>query len=87
MQAGDGEGRFGPTDQHQRTPQISRLYLVIFAVTIGGKVDTAGTGVVGNFELSTVAPLDKINPPFPYVVVLRKQRRYPAHCGIQERCT
>ena len=72
MQAGDGEGRFGPTDQHHRTLQISRLYLVTVAVTIGGKVDTAETGVGGDFELSTVAPLDKIDPPFPYVVVLRK---------------
>ena len=46
MQAGDGEGRFGPTDQHQRTLQISRLYLVTVAVTIRGKVNTAGTGDV-----------------------------------------
>ena len=46
MQAGDGEGRFGPTDQHQRTLQISRLYLVTVAVTIGGKVDTAETVMV-----------------------------------------
>ena len=42
------------------------------AVTIRGKVDTAKTGVAGDFKLSTVAPLDKIDPPFPYVVVLRK---------------
>ena len=72
MQAGDGEGRFGPTDKRQRTLQISRLYLVTVAVTIGGKVDTAETGDGGDFKLSTVAPLDKIDPPVPYVVVRRK---------------
>ena len=64
MQAGDGEGRIGPTDHRQRTLQTSGLYLIV-AVTIGGKVDTAETGVGGGFELSTVAPLDKIDPPFP----------------------
>ena len=69
MQAGDGEGQFGPADQHQRTLQKSRFDLVIVAVTIGGKVDTAETGVGGDFECSTTVPLDKINPPFPYVVV------------------
>ena len=37
VQAGDGEGRFGPADQCQRTPQISKLYLVTVAVTIGVK--------------------------------------------------
>ena len=42
------------------------------AVTIGGKVDTAETGDGGDFKLFTVAPLDKIDPPFPYAVVLRK---------------
>ena len=42
------------------------------AVTIGGKLDTAETGVRGDFELFTVAPLNKIDPPFPYVVVHRK---------------
>ena len=66
------EGQFGPTDQHQRTLQKSRLYLVIAAVTVGGKVDTAETGVGGDFELSTEAPLDKIDPPFLDVVVRRK---------------
>ena len=67
MQAGDGEG-----DQRQRTLQISRLYLVTVVVTIGGKVDTAEKAVGGDFELSTVAPLDKIDPPFPDVVFHRK---------------
>ena len=71
MQAGDGEGRFSPTDQRQWTLQISRLYLVTVAVTIGGKVDTAETGDGGDFELSIVAPLDKIDSPFPCVVILR----------------
>ena len=65
MHAGDGEGRFGPTDQRQRTLQKSRLDLVIVAVTIGGKVDTAETGVGGDVELSKVAGLDKIDPLFP----------------------
>ena len=69
MQAGNGEGPFGPTDQRQRTLQISRLYLVTVAVTIG---TLHMTGFGGNFELSTVAPLDKIDPPCPYIVVLRK---------------
>ena len=72
MQAGDGEGWFGPTDQHQRTLKKSRLYLVIVAVTIGGKVDTAEMGIGSDFERSTVAPLDKIEPPIPYVVVRTK---------------
>ena len=72
MQAGDREGRFGPTDQRQQTLQISRLYPVTVAVTIKGKVDTAETGVGGDFELSTVTPFDKIDPPFPYVVLLKK---------------
>ena len=45
---------------------------MIVAVIIGGKVDIAEMGVGGDFELSTVAPLDKIDEPFPYVVVLRK---------------
>ena len=72
MQTGDGEGQFSPTDQRQQTLQKSRVYLVIVAVTIRGKVDTAQTGVGGDFECSTVAPLDKIDPPFPYVVVRRK---------------
>ena len=72
MQAGDREGRFSPTDQRQQTLHISRLYLVIVAVTMGGKVDTAEMGVGGDFKLSTVAPLDKIDPPFPYIVILRK---------------
>ena len=60
MQAGDREGRFGPTDQRQRTLQT-------VAVTIRGKVDTAETGDGGDFKHSTVtlAPLDKIDPPFP----------------------
>ena len=57
---------------HIWTLKISRLYLVIVALTIGGKVDTAETGIGGDFELSSVAPLDKIDPPFPYVVILRK---------------
>ena len=35
-------------------------------------VDTAEMGDAGDFKLSTVAPLDKIDPPFPYVVVLKK---------------
>ena len=35
LQSGDGEGRYGPTDQRQRTLQKSRLYLVTVAVTIG----------------------------------------------------
>ena len=65
-------GQFGPTDKRQWTLQITRLYLVTVDVTIGGKVDTAEKGVDGDFKLSTVAPLDKIDPPFPYVVVLRK---------------
>ena len=69
MLAGDGEGQFGPTDQRQRTLQKSRLYPVIVAVTFRGKVETAETGVGGDSELSTVAPLDKSDPPFPYVVV------------------
>ena len=56
----------------QRTLQISRLYLVTVALTIGGKVDTAETGVGGDYELSTVTPLDKIDPLFPYVVILSK---------------
>ena len=60
----DGEGWFAPTDQRQRTLQKSRLYLVTVAVTVRGKVDTAETGVCGDYELSTVAPLDKIDPPF-----------------------
>ena len=42
------------------------------AVTVGGKVDTAETGLGSDFELSTVAPFDKIHPSFPYVVVRRK---------------
>ena len=46
------------------TLQIFRRYLVIVVVTIRGKVDTAETGVGGDFELSTVAPLDKIDPMF-----------------------
>ena len=37
-----------------------------------GKVDTAETGDGGDFKLSTVAPLDKIDSPFPYIVVLSK---------------
>ena len=45
---------------------------MIVVVTIGGKVDIAEMGVGGDFELSTVAPLDRIDPPFPYVVVHRK---------------
>ena len=45
------------------------------AVTIGGKVDTAETDVGGDFELSTVAPLDKIDRLFPYVVVHRKLKK------------
>ena len=48
MQAGDGEGRFSPTDQHQRTLQKSRHYRVIVAENIGGKVETAETGVGGD---------------------------------------
>ena len=42
------------------------------AVTIVGKVDTAETGVGGDSERSTVAPLRKINPLFPHVVIRRK---------------
>ena len=72
MQATGGEGRVSPTDQRQRTLQESRLYLVTVAVTIRGKVDTAETGVGGDFELSTLAPLHKIDQPFPYVVVHTK---------------
>ena len=53
MQAWDGEGRFDPTDQRQWTLQKSRLYLVIVALTIRGKVDTAEMGVGGDFERST----------------------------------
>ena len=34
---------------------------------VKGKVDTAETGDGGDFKLFTVAPLDKIDPPFPYV--------------------
>ena len=49
MQAGDGEGRCGHTDQRQRTLQISRLYLVTVAVTIRGTLDTAETGDGGDF--------------------------------------
>lgn len=66
-----------PSDQRQRTLQKSRHYLVIVAETIRGKVDTAETGVGGDVKLPTVtlAPLDKINPPFPYVVLLRKLKR------------
>ena len=45
---------------------------MIVVVAIRGKVDTAETGIGGDFELSTVTPLDKIDPPFPYVVILRK---------------
>ena len=45
---------------------------MIVAVTIRGKVDTAETGIGGDFERSTVAPLDKIDPSFPYVVVHTK---------------
>ena len=45
---------------------------MIVAVTIGGKVDPTETGVGGDFERSTVAPLDKIDPPFPNVVVPTK---------------
>ena len=45
---------------------------MIVVVTIGGKVDTAETGIGGDFELSTVAPLDKIDQPFPYIFLLRK---------------
>ena len=37
MLAGDGEGQFGPTDQHQRTLKKSRLYPVTVAATIGVK--------------------------------------------------
>ena len=63
---------------------------MIVAVTIGGKVDTAETGVGGEFELSTVAALDKIDPPFPYVVVIRTLKyansAVALHTGIQERC-
>ena len=51
---------------------LPRFYLVTVAVTIRGKVDTAETGIGGDFELSTVAPLDQINPTFPDVVVCRK---------------
>ena len=47
MQAGDGEGRFGPTDQRQRTLQKPGLYLVIVAVTLSS---------VGNLNKLT-APL------------------------------
>ena len=68
----DGEGRFGPTDQRQQTLQKSRLYPVTVAVTIRGQVGSAETGVGGDFERSTVAPFDKIDPPFPYVVILSK---------------
>ena len=50
MQAGDGEGWFSPTDQCQQTLQISRFCLVTVGETIGGKVDTAGTGVGGDFN-------------------------------------
>ena len=64
MLAKDGEGRFGPTDLQQRTLQKSRLYPVAVTVTIGGKVDTAETGVGGDFEVFTVAPLDKIDLSF-----------------------
>ena len=46
--------------------------MVIVAVTIGCKVDTAETGVGGDFERSTVAPFDKTDPPFPFVVVRTK---------------
>ena len=83
MQAGYGEGRFSPTDQRQQTLQISRHYLSRVAVTIGGKVDTAETGVCGDFELSTVAPLDKIDPPFLYVVICRKFKKLT----VQLPCT
>ena len=70
----DGACRFSPTDQRQQTLQKSRLYLVTVAVTIRGKVDTAETGIGGDFECSRVAPLDKIDPPFPYVVVRGKRK-------------
>ena len=73
MQAGDGEGRFSPTDRCQRILQISRLNLETVAVTIGGKLDTAEMGDGGDFKLSTVAHLDRIGPPFPYVVVRKQQ--------------
>ena len=66
------EGRFGPTDQHQWTLQKSRLYPVVVAATIRGKVDTAETDVGGDFKLSTVAPLDKIDLPVSYIVVCTK---------------
>ena len=48
------------------------------------KVDTAETGVGGDFKLSTVAPLDKIDPPFPYVVVRMKLKWHPGklHEGL-----
>ena len=48
MQARDGEGQFGPSDQRQRTLQKSRHYLVIVAETIRGKMDTAEIGVGGD---------------------------------------
>ena len=65
MQARDGGGWFGPTDQRQWTLHISRLYLVKVVVTIGGKVDTAETSVGGDTEFSTVAPLEKSIHHFP----------------------
>ena len=72
MQAGDREGRFSPTHQHQWTLLKSRRYPMTVAVTIVGKVDTAETGVGGDSERSTVAPLRKINLLFPHVVIRRK---------------
>lgn len=61
-------GSVQPTDQRQ-TLQRSRLYLVIIGETIGGKMDTAETGFGGDFELFTVAPLNKVDQLFRLVVI------------------
>ena len=62
MKVGEGEGRFGPTDQHQPTVYKFQLYLVVVGETIGSKVDSAKTGVGGDPDLSTEARLYKIDP-------------------------
>ena len=56
-------GRWGLVRTHWPASMDSsdiQTVLVTVVVTIGGKVDTAEAGVGGDFELSTVAPLDKI---------------------------
>ena len=59
--SGEGDGRYGTSNQTQGTAQKSRLYLVIVGETIGGKVDTAEAGGGVDYKFSTVSPY-KIDP-------------------------